>query len=305
MPVKRYLRPFANNAVPTTDIKFIPDAGSDATAVNYQTGYNARYALQYGINPQALPVERQYFNGLMYEITGTLQDWQLFGLPEWYDYSATSSPALTYSAGSVVRWRSGSSGPFGIYRCLADLTVTAPSDATKWERILTQNQLISYMGLVNQYPDPTTVPNTGDFNNVPFPTGFKCGIYNFHSDAKVQGWANSPPTQATARAGTLEVFSFLNSGGTQMYMQRYSDRSGAVYTRAFDTATSLWTTWINVTIRGGAVGGGDDKIFYLNDQTVNVTYNIPSNQNAMSAGPITIANGVTVTVPNGSTWTVV
>jgi len=32
---------------------------------------------------------------------------------------------------------------------------------------------------------------------------------------------------------------------------------------------------------------------------------IPTDNNAMSAGPITINSGVTVTVPSGSTWTVV
>ncbi len=54
-----------------------------------------------------------------------------------------------------------------------------------------------------------------------------------------------------------------------------------------------------------AVGGGTDRVFYENDQTVNTNYTITTNKNAMSAGPVTVANGITVTVPNGSTWTVV
>lgn len=56
---------------------------------------------------------------------------------------------------------------------------------------------------------------------------------------------------------------------------------------------------------GGATGGGTDAVFYLNDQTVNNSYTVPANQNAMSAGPITIANGATVTVSDGSVWTIV
>lgn len=56
---------------------------------------------------------------------------------------------------------------------------------------------------------------------------------------------------------------------------------------------------------GGATGGGNDAVFYQNDQVVNNDYTIPGGQNAMSAGPITIANGKTVTVSNGSVWTVV
>lgn len=56
---------------------------------------------------------------------------------------------------------------------------------------------------------------------------------------------------------------------------------------------------------GGATGGGTDRFIYENDQIVTANYSITVGKNAMSAGPITISNGVTVTVPNGSTYTVV
>lgn len=56
---------------------------------------------------------------------------------------------------------------------------------------------------------------------------------------------------------------------------------------------------------GGATGGGSDDVFYENGQTVNTNYTISTNKNAMSAGPITVASGITVTVPSGSTWVVV
>ena len=56
---------------------------------------------------------------------------------------------------------------------------------------------------------------------------------------------------------------------------------------------------------GGATGGGSDKIFHNNDQTVTTSYTIPSGQNSMTAGPISINSGVTVTVPSGSEWTIV
>lgn len=55
---------------------------------------------------------------------------------------------------------------------------------------------------------------------------------------------------------------------------------------------------------GGATGGGTDAVFYLNGQTVNTTYAIPSGQNAHSVGPISIASGQTVTVPSGSRWVI-
>ena len=56
---------------------------------------------------------------------------------------------------------------------------------------------------------------------------------------------------------------------------------------------------------GGATGGGSDKIFFENDQTVSADYTIPTGKNAGTFGPISIASGVTVTVPSDSVWTVV
>jgi len=60
---------------------------------------------------------------------------------------------------------------------------------------------------------------------------------------------------------------------------------------------------------GGASGGGTDQIFYENEPTVTTNYTIAGNastaMNAMSAGPITINNGVTITIGANQTWTIV
>ena len=56
---------------------------------------------------------------------------------------------------------------------------------------------------------------------------------------------------------------------------------------------------------GGAKGGSNDQVFFENDITVTTSYSITANKNAMSAGPITINSGATVTVPSGSTWTII
>lgn len=44
---------------------------------------------------------------------------------------------------------------------------------------------------------------------------------------------------------------------------------------------------------------------FVNSQTVSADYTIPSGSNAMSAGPVTVDSGITVTVSSGSVWTVV
>ena len=58
-------------------------------------------------------------------------------------------------------------------------------------------------------------------------------------------------------------------------------------------------------VGGGATGGAGNYVFFENDKTVTANYTIPANKNASSAGPITIANGVTVTVSNGARWVIV
>lgn len=42
----------------------------------------------------------------------------------------------------------------------------------------------------------------------------------------------------------------------------------------------------------------------VNNKTVTTSITIPTGYSAMSAGPITIASGQTVTVPSGSRWVV-
>lgn len=55
----------------------------------------------------------------------------------------------------------------------------------------------------------------------------------------------------------------------------------------------------------GATGAGGDQIFFLNEQTVTTSYLIPSGQNAMTAGPVSIDNGVVVTIQPNQTWSIV
>ena len=52
-------------------------------------------------------------------------------------------------------------------------------------------------------------------------------------------------------------------------------------------------------------GASTNTVFFENDVAVAVNYQITSGKNAMSAGPIAINAGIAVTVPSGSSWTIV
>lgn len=79
-------------------------------------------------------------------------------------------------------------------------------------------------------------------------------------------------------------------------------RAGAVVQIAYDgTRFQI----VSGASSGGATGGGLDQVFYENGQVINNDYTVGPNKNAGTFGPVTIADGKTVTVSDGCTWTVV
>ena len=66
-----------------------------------------------------------------------------------------------------------------------------------------------------------------------------------------------------------------------------------------------WEAFSTMPTGGVTTTGSTEKIFYLNDQTIFVDYTVPATKNAMSAGPLVIDAGVTVTVPAGAAWTII
>lgn len=62
---------------------------------------------------------------------------------------------------------------------------------------------------------------------------------------------------------------------------------------------SNWTS-----VGGGATGAGGDQVFVQNQAVVTTSYTLTTGYNASSVGPITINNGVVVTIPSGQTWAV-
>jgi hypothetical protein len=68
----------------------------------------------------------------------------------------------------------------------------------------------------------------------------------------------------------------------------------------YSGATPIWQP-----LGGQPTGGGSDKIFFTNSQVVTTNYTLPTGKNAMSAGPVAVNTGVTVTIPAGAAWTVV
>jgi hypothetical protein len=64
-------------------------------------------------------------------------------------------------------------------------------------------------------------------------------------------------------------------------------------------------------VASSMVGGGTGQAFapsvpiYENTQTVTASVSITSGSSALSAGPVTLSSGVTVTIPSGSRWVII
>lgn len=136
------------------------------------------------------------------------------------------------------------------------------------------------------------------------------GAFHFFTAGSSGGTAGSAISFTAALS--IDASANLISGGTGHWRlprgttaQRPTGASGMI---RFNSDLNKYeghngSSWSS--IGGGATGGGSDDIFYENGQTVSSNYTITSGKNAMSAGPVTIASGITVTVPSGSNWVVV
>lgn len=131
-------------------------------------------------------------------------------------------------------------------------------------------------------------------------------------------------TLAGASTG-YQSFSVIGDGNTTyyaIYLQGGSEWEVGIGTYTSSGTTLARTTVLASSNSGSAVNfsAGTKEVFVTlpadksvigsngyveNDSTISVNSTINSGKNAMSAGPVSIASGITVTVPSGSVWTVV
>jgi hypothetical protein len=113
-------------------------------------------------------------------------------------------------------------------------------------------------------------------------------------------------TGQTSQTAAFDALSPATTKGDLIVSNGTDNVRLAVGTNAYvltaDSTTAAGVKW------AAAAGGGSNitaQGMWENALTISTNYTITSGNSAMSAGPITIASGVSVTVPSGSRWVVV
>ena len=105
----------------------------------------------------------------------------------------------------------------------------------------------------------------------------------------------------TVNLGSLGVKSVKASDGTDLVE---GDIDGFVEI-VYDITSDYFTLALQAGAGGGAVGGGKDKLFFLNDQKATADFMIPFDKNAHVAGVLTLEDGVTIEIETGGRLVVI
>jgi hypothetical protein len=152
--------------------------------------------------------------------------------------------------------------------------------------------------------------HASDTTRAPLASPTFTGTVTIPAGASISGFAPlaSPSFTGTATFGgdvLLSGTGYLDLPVGTTAQRPASPTSGMI---RFNTTLSQFegyngTAWS--AVGGGATGGGADMVFLENGQTITTNYTLTTSKNAVSAGPVTVNAGITVTVPSGASWVIV
>ena len=155
--------------------------------------------------------------------------------------------------------------------------------------------------------------NGVDFNDnikARFGTGNDLELYHDGTDSRIDNNTGRLFIETGSESrmivnGNENAARFIANGAVELYhdnSKKLETTSGGVTVTGTVAATAYTGDGSALTGISPTVASG---VIYENSQTISSNYTISTNKNAMSAGPITIANNVTLTIPSGSTYVIV
>ena len=134
------------------------------------------------------------------------------------------------------------------------------------------------------------------------------GEITFVTDAKFNGTVGIAGTLTYEDVTNVDSIGIITARTGVIVGSGVTLNATGVIATGVITATSFSGSGANLTNLppSAPVGGAStNQVFFENDNSVDVNYSVTSGKNAMSAGPIAIKSGITVTVPSGSFLTIV
>lgn len=202
-----------------------------------------------------------------------------------------SAPNIKVSVGTVINAGSGGSGSFQVE--INHGSVLGGTDSNVQLSSPTAAQILTYSTTDSYWKNTSLAAGTG----ITVGTAAN-GTLTVTNSAPDQTVSISAGTGISV-SGTYPSFTVTNTapgspaGSNTQVQYNNSGVFGASSSFTFD-GTAL-TAPISIASNG----------IQVNSQTVSASYSIPSGSNGLSAGPVSVASGVTVTIPSGSVWTVV
>ena len=114
--------------------------------------------------------------------------------------------------------------------------------------------------------------------------------------------ASGVPTWAAGGGGSSLTIADDTTTNSSLYPLFTTATSGTVTTEYVSSTKYTYNPLLG-TLSAPQVNASNGLV--VSNNTVSANYSIPSGSSAMSVGPIAVANGISVTVPNGSRWVVV
>jgi hypothetical protein len=141
---------------------------------------------------------------------------------------------------------------------------------------------------------------------IEFTDGTDCITLNGSGNATVSGICTATTFSGSGSSLTGVTLKTSNTGSSNIPVGTTAQRDGSPSAGMlrFNSTTggfegydgSAWGS-----IGGGASAGGS---IYENSNSISADYTLTTNTNGMSVSPLTIASGVSVTVPSGSRWVI-
>lgn len=204
--------------------------------------------------------------------------------------TANTNPVILDSNGSANVWLPETTSYKYVLKTSADVTLYTVD-------------YVSVPVTTNSFASPPAI-GTGTPNSATFTTLNVTGAAVFEDTANF--------TEDTTFDADVEIagrLTLTGTGAAKLNVGTTAQRPAVPVTGdvRYNSDTTKYEGYSNGAwgqLGGGATGGGADQIFNLNGQTVTTDYTIPTGFNASTVGPLTIASGITVTVPDNSNWVI-